>query len=628
MKNYGIFAGILALALVFGLIACEGPVGPAGSGTPGVGTPGTSYLEGARTTRAIQYAIDAGGPLTLIGVTQSDPGSILIPAGRGVKIVGTFTTEGSAASVLVIADDSSVEVTDGNIVGGSGAAIISTQTFIDTGKVAGTVVVPFATASSITDGTIPSTSFIGGVAAIKGNVNVKTTGAAAGEISLAQLIGSNVFIYGDLTVTNDVAAASINVLGNVSAAGTITSALSASGNVESTKAITGVGAIGINVKGNLNLKGATADGALSTAGTTGTIKVGGNLTAVSVATGTATDEALSVDGTATIGTLTPGAAIAQITFGKTAAVGAYTAKGTATADVFNGKGPLTITAFTDIASASTVTFNLPTTLTDAVTVLVSNTFLAGTGAVTLTAAPVITGNNLIITNTGGVTFGAGLAATSGTIKVASGGTIVVPATKAIVFNSILELGPGAYTGLQAGATITASTGAIVTGGAGGDGLRIGDATNYVSLTDKTSNAATFTPTAGTGAAATKVVFGSAGIVLGKSDTNGSILHVTGTSNVGVVTVAGTSTITLGGDAAVAKKGTLRLINTAELVCAATYAAAGGSAAPSTGIFAGAAANGVLSDGSGAPGAAGTAGVDVQSNAAANADYAITSAATF
>jgi hypothetical protein len=39
MKNYKIFVGILALALVFGFTACEGPVGPAG-------VPGASLTRG------------------------------------------------------------------------------------------------------------------------------------------------------------------------------------------------------------------------------------------------------------------------------------------------------------------------------------------------------------------------------------------------------------------------------------------------------------------------------------------------------------------------------------------------------------------------------------------------------
>jgi hypothetical protein len=414
MKNYRIFVGILALALVFGFAACEGPVGPAGSGTPGVGTSGTTYLAGTQDTAVIQHAIDAGGPLVLAAVTQGDTDTLIIPAGRGVKILGAFTTD--TGGVLVIGDASSVDLTQGNVVSDTGNILITSQALIDAGKLGGSgTLLPYAIASSITDGTIPVTATAGGATALYGNVNVKTAGAAPGEISVSEFSGKNVFILGNLTVTNAVTATSVNVLGSVSASGEITGLLNASGavtftgaqtaltglntdaSVTSTKAISSSGDIG--VKGNLTLTGATADGALTASGTaklevggnvsaasvttgSGIFTVGGNLSAGDVTLGTATTNALTVAGVATItGDLGAGTANTAIILVKGGSIGGAVDLG-ATSASLTSNGPLTITGILTSTSATT---------------------LAGTGAITLSAVPVIT-SGLVVTNTAGVTL--------------------------------------------------------------------------------------------------------------------------------------------------------------------------------------------------------------------------------
>jgi filamentous hemagglutinin len=328
MKNYRIFVGILALALVFGFAACEGPVGPAGAGTPGVGTPGTSYLTGSQATEVIQYAIDAGGPLVLAGVTQSDADSIVIPVGRGVRILGNFTVHNTGT--LVIADASSVVLTEAGTINSAGGtpAVIAPQAILDSNVGGNTTPVPIQTGAAAIDTT-------GTYVAVKGNITISTAVTSATNI-INSTSGKNLFILGTLAVNNDITTTSINVLGSVSASGEIIGALNATGavtftgaqtalaglsaaSVTSTKAVSSSGDVGI--EGNLTLTGLTTDGALTT--TSGAkIEVGGSLSAASVTLGTATADALKVGGTTAIGTLTTSAAN-QITFGAAASVGTF-----------------------------------------------------------------------------------------------------------------------------------------------------------------------------------------------------------------------------------------------------------------------------------------------------------------
>jgi hypothetical protein len=101
MKNYRIFAGILALALVFGLIACEGPVGPAGAGTPGVGTPGAATVSGTVSAQVLQALLNTSSTVYVDGATTvTGPGVVTIPAGKTLKVIGDALELGNTGIIL------------------------------------------------------------------------------------------------------------------------------------------------------------------------------------------------------------------------------------------------------------------------------------------------------------------------------------------------------------------------------------------------------------------------------------------------------------------------------------------------------------------------------------------------
>jgi hypothetical protein len=441
MKNYRIFVGILALALVFGFAACEGPVGPAGSGTPGVGTPGTTYLAGSQTTAVIQHAIDAGGPLVLAAVTQSDAEQIFIPAGRGVRIIGALTTA-ATSSVLVIADASSVDLADGTIFAGStNPVIIAPKAVIDTGKISNTTkLIPFAVASSITDGVIPAESIKNNVTALIGNVTVKTTGAAAGEISVAQFASNTVFVLGNVTKSDAL---------------TTTVEIIASGDVTQAAAIS---------VGTLTVKGNYTSSVTSAASVAGALTVGGDATfsGAAAATGGAT---------AVTGKLTSEGAV--LTAGNVLTAGSLEAKGLTLSSetgglTVGGAANITATLTTGVGSQE-LTFGGVTAIKTLANGHVG-TIILGAGAVTIADALATTATNtVIVKNTAGVTLtaentiAANLKATKAVVKgdgsmgitiKDNAGTIVVPVGASIVVGEGASLVAGGSTGKI---TVTKST---------------------------------------------------------------------------------------------------------------------------------------------------------------------------
>jgi filamentous hemagglutinin len=171
-----------------------------------------------------------------------------------------------------------------------------------------------------------------------------------------------------------------------------------------------------------------------------------------------------------------------------------TARATASATTFAGSGPLTIATLTDIASASTVAFDVGTTITNALTVSTGGLTIAGSGAVTLAAAPNIA-VGLAIKNTAGVilaaetTVATGMKATkvsiisdgsnattinstvapltiaaNGSIDVTVIGASITAGTNPLVTIAGSELKPGAYTATATGPSLAAGEIAVAEGG--------------------------------------------------------------------------------------------------------------------------------------------------------------------
>jgi hypothetical protein len=458
LKRSLLFGMTALLAVSFIFLGCKGgDAGANGSNGPA----GTSYLSGSQSTEVIQYAIDAGGPLVLAGVTQLDTKTLIIPAGRGVKILGTFTTA-ATGSVLVIADASSVNLTDGNIVAGSSNPVIIAPQAILTEKVSGTTnVIPIQTGAEAID--LSETTV-----AVKGNITISTDATSSTNIK-NDTAGKTLYIIGNLTVNGPISTTAINVLGNVTqaAAALITSTVNVSGDFTSavtggTAAVTGA----LSVDGNASFTGEAAK--------IEALTVGGNLTAGVLA---ADNGGVVVKGTTSITSLTPHASSGSFTFSKTATIGTLVSTGV-TALTIAGVGDVTITTpgTFGTAAALTKTGTGKLTLTDAVTVGTTSLEIAGTGPVVLAAAPVIT-NHLVITNTAGVNIPSFIGVSNQTINAIEGkvtfgtATDYITVTKGIITceagvatiydatNKLLNLATSASLRLAEG------TGALVIGGA-------------------------------------------------------------------------------------------------------------------------------------------------------------------
>jgi hypothetical protein len=471
---------------------------------------------------------------------------------------------------------------------GTGGLIVAPQSVLE--KASGSTLVPVQPAGNFEVGATNT--------AILGNVTVSAADTGAGNIKNNASI-TNLYVIGKLTIsdpTTSVGSTLIAVIGDIDVNATITATnIRATGNVtqaaasaitgilttggDFTSAVTGATAavVGtLNVSGNASFTGAAAK--------IEALTVDGNLTASVLA---ADNGNVVVGGTTSITSLTPHATSGDFTFGKTATIGTLVST-SVTALTIVGTGDVTITTPGTPGTAAVLTKNGTgkLTLTNAVTVGATSLEIAGTGPVVLSAAPVISILDLIITNTAGVTFSDGLALTAaGNIEITTTGVIIVPATKAINFNSILELGPGTYTGLVGGASIAGDTGIISTGGSNGDGLRIGSATDGITLTSGDGNTNSFTPAKGGTSGIVK--FGSAAdgkatITLEKGGTsNGATLTVGDATNAAFLTLLGASTLNLENDAAYA--GTLILKQKGKLAVSATGKLISGSTVDGSGL---------------------------------------------
>ena len=520
MKKSLIFWFAAATCAAWILVGCEQGTGGDGA----AGAPGAIYLSGSQTTAGIQDAIDSGAPLVFAGVTQSytsGNGTVTIPAGRGVKLVGedAYTVADNAAAFLILGDASSVTGT-GVIDAQTSGNVIGPQTVLAASVTGGNKLV------YQTIGTGGAITFTDNKAAVNGNVTIAATGVTGTTIPVASLTGNTLYVVGGLTVSSTVTATEISVVGNVTAAAAITGKLSATGNVTfstaAQNALTGLtagsveSAVAITTTSNGDI---TVDGELKTTGATSNVTLGG--------TGTLTAGSLNLAGNLVVGTATTGA----VTVKGAAIIGGTLTNG-AEATVFTFNGPATIDTFTS-GNAGTV--------------------IAGMGAVTVTKALSDTSTNtVIIKNTGGVTLTA--ANTIADNVVATNITIIGSSTGVTIKSD--------------GTAITVSADAsIIVPGTGGSIVAGGDDDN-VTITGAVLKAGTYTGTSGKLSLSTTAVIEVA---------NGGAIAVAGSGDL-ELTLAATKVVLLAGGAVDVKAGTGKF---GEATQANTKLTVGTAAAPNT-----------------------------------------------
>jgi hypothetical protein len=230
----------------------------------------------------------------------------------------------------------------------------------------------------------------------------------------------------------------------------------------------------------------------------------------------------------------------------------------------NQEGPYytSLTTTGDLKVSGTVKFPAPNA------VITANSIYAEDGPAVIEGRSniVLTGNliasDTITLNTSGTLTldGTGTLITT----IADGKSVIVGANSSIIVGDNLVLNPGAYTATGL-VTIEPSTGIITTDALATTGLTIApaldDTVNMITLLADGAAAATFTAAA-SDTDGTAVVFSGKGIFIPNDSTSaGANLAVSGTS-AGVVTVKGTSTITL--EAHASYPGALELADGAKL----------------------------------------------------------------
>jgi hypothetical protein len=467
-------AAILGASLVF--LGCESATGSDGS----AGAPGPIYLSGPQTTAGIQAAIDSGAPLVFAGVTQSNAGTVIIPAGRNVELVGTaaYTTMGTTGGGILIVEDVSSVTGTGVLVSGAATSLVIAPPEVSTGTTNSGVVVPLQDGS---EPIAPAAKF-----AVKGPVTISGSQASATNILATGFNASDeLYVIGDVEVSSAISAGTptITVTGNATVKTTDQTAAvvwDIKGDLDAQKLpTTGAGTITV---------GGDATFAEAVAGIAGTIDIGDNAEfkdALTTGAGKLTVSGdLEVTGAATIGA--GGAEIAgNATFSDTlgtTASGTVVVSGNLNVDkaatlnealTVHGRAEFKDTL--TCATATTATFNGPTTIADTVTASTALA-IAGTGAVTLKKAPVTGAVALTVKNTAGVTLeeatviAANITATNVTVKGdASTGTAIKSSDTGLTVgsdtaNSIVVLangsivaGTGADTVTITGATLGAGT---------------------------------------------------------------------------------------------------------------------------------------------------------------------------
>ena len=93
---FGLLAAILAGALV--LAGCENA---AGGGEPGrSGSDAPAFLTGGLSVKTVQYALDHSPIAVLDNVDLSDNGTVTVPAGKTLKIVGNFNANATNGNLI------------------------------------------------------------------------------------------------------------------------------------------------------------------------------------------------------------------------------------------------------------------------------------------------------------------------------------------------------------------------------------------------------------------------------------------------------------------------------------------------------------------------------------------------
>jgi hypothetical protein len=513
-KGKKFFAGmavLLSASLFF--IGCGDPSDGA------AGLQGPVYLTTNASSAAIQHAIDSGAPVVFAGVVQSDAGTVTIPAGRAVELVGSAAFTTHTGGTLVVYDTSSV-TGDGTLVAGGSGVLIAPSGV----RTSGTVI-PLQADSEATI----STS--GGVIAVKGkNVTISGTATSVSNISATDLSTKTLYVLdGTVTATAVLGAATIfvdgkatvdtvdqtaavvwTIGGNLDAKKlpTVGGALKVKGDAEFAPAFA-TGTAAINIDGKAEFKDdldASGNGAITVGGNldvagdlttgTGALDAGGNLTVVGELT---TGGAAIVSGDLAVGTNSAAKA--------TSLGGNLTVQGTA---AFSG-------TFTNTASA-TAAFYKATTITGILTTTTGALTIAGTGAVELKASPTIGASAaLTVSNTGGVTLSSGIsvAEAAGDLTITGNGKAIIPDTKAITITSSGTVTGGEWEiGTAGSATATGDITLTAAGISGATGAKLALAASIITVGLNGGNiGATFDGVdvyLASGSASVSVVSGSSG----------------------------------------------------------------------------------------------------------------------
>jgi hypothetical protein len=360
--------------------------------------------ESARS--AAVYGLDEraawGGTVIFNNVTQSDAGTIVIPAGKGVQIKGTFTV--NAGGTLVVSDVNSLNVADPTAsISATGATIVAPQAVLDSAPITGSpTTVPAVPTPSGAATKITASS------AIVGDLVIATAAPTSGYWTDGSLSGQTIYVVGNVDIQADVTAVAFT---NLTVTGKVT--------VNAPVATPTVATVASLVAGNVNIaagKGLTVAGTLTLV-PDGTLTVNGTLaTATPIAL--AGTGAYTVTGTGEI-TLTGAGSLFTVASGTTLDITDVTLTGFAT----NTAPAITVDGGAlNLKGAAKVTGN-SRTITTADQTYGSGILIKETGGTLhLADTSEVSGNTLVsgASATDTYLYGAGIAARSGTVTVDSG----------------------------------------------------------------------------------------------------------------------------------------------------------------------------------------------------------------
>jgi hypothetical protein len=514
---------VMLLAIGAGSFLITGCDSPTDGDRGANGAPGTIYLSGTLSSEAIQNAIDTWAPLKFTGVTQNDGGTVIIPAGRNVELIGNPAYLASGGGTLAIAALSSI-TGSGRLRGGG----TTTTAVVPNG-----VSVDSATIVRIQEGS-GDIDLSGNSVAVGRSITISDAATSSSNIKYDELAAKTLYVVGNVTVNYAISTLpEIWVIGNASITIAQTQAVDwvITGDLSAQKLpTTGAGTLYV---------GKNAVFAEAITGITGDIDIGGNATFnAALTTGTGSD--VTVGGDLTV------SGTNAVSLGGDLDVGGRATLG----------GTLINTA------GVTATFDGPTTITGALTTAAAGTFtIDGEGAVTLAAAPTLT-NGLIVTNTTGVTFANTVAipvekainASAGKVIFGTGDNSVTivngtlasgttgNGTVSVAASSAITLG---YTG-SGGASLTLAEGGKIIGK--GTGAITAGSTKIEGAWEATGTSDTVTIAATAAASASITATGSV-TGLKASAAEAKITQLAASAN--LLTIGAATRIDLGGTAEVA-----------------------------------------------------------------------------